>query len=118
MPTPSKNDLLAGFGPEVREAFERFCATGDEASLRIIVEAAVRSFMPARGAAARDLPLRDDARLVEDLGFDSLAVAETAFFFEDLFQITITNPELLSLRTVGELRAFAVLKYAERKPAA
>ena len=48
----------------------------------------------------------DDARLVEDLGFDSLATIETVFFFEDLFRISVSNDEIARVKTLGDLRRF------------
>ena len=106
---PTSSDLpqpLVRFPAEVRTAYQSFCATGDEAALRTVVLAAVRDFMPRNSAHPRTEALRPDERLIEDLGFDSLAVAETVFFFEDLFKVTIKNEDILALHTVGELCDF------------
>ena len=116
MSTSSSNSTapspLARFPREVQEAYERFLAHPAPADLQIVVQAALRDFMPKRGASPGSGPLSPDLRLVEDLGFDSLAVAETVFFFEDLFRVTIQTHEILSLRTVGELQAFVGSKLA------
>lgn len=103
---------LTRFPREVHAAFERLQATRDPADVRVIVQAALRDFMPKRAGAAAAAPLREDLRLIEDLGFDSLAIAETVFFFEDLFNVSIQTQEVLSLRTVGELQAFVGQKLA------
>lgn len=58
-----------------------------------------------------------DFRLIEDLGFDSLAVAEIVFFFEDLLQISIPTPEVTSLQTVKDLHAFVERKLVSRAQA-
>ena len=59
-----------------------------------------------------------EQRMIEDLGFDSLAVAETVFFFEDLFQVTIKNEEIMALRSVGELGDFVARRLREKPPVA
>jgi acyl carrier protein len=118
---PTSSDLpqpLARFPAEVRAAYQTFRASGDEAALRVVVIAAVRDFMPRNSVHSRTEPLRVEERLIEDLGFDSLAVAETVFFFEDLFRVTIKNEELLALRTVGELCDFVARRLREKTSAA
>lgn len=97
---------LERFSPEVRTAFDRFKATGDRAALATVVSAIVAAFMPvpAKGAPRPEVTL--DKALIADLGFDSIAIAETVFFFEDLFGVSIGNKELLSLRTVQDLCAY------------
>jgi acyl carrier protein len=111
---------LARYPAEARDAYERFRTTGDVDALGIVILAAVRDFMPKRNLGASNIELRADMKLMEDLGYDSLAVAETVFFFEDLFKVRIQNSELMSVRTVGELQKFVVQKLAENsgKPTA
>jgi len=76
--------------------------------------------MPKRNLGPGGAELRSDMKLMEDLGYDSLAVAETVFFFEDLFKVRIQNTELMSVRTIGELQTFVMKKLAENanKPTA
>jgi len=105
---------LKRFALEVRDAHRRFCATGDIAALHIVVLAVVRDFMPRSSKSA----LTDEMRLIEDLGYDSLAVAETVFFLEDLLQVRIENKELLQVRTVGELRSFVTRKVEKKRSTA
>lgn len=109
--TPSP---LARFPTHIREAHERFRADQQLADLQIVVEAALRDFMPKSSKAPANEPLPQDAHLVEDLGLDSLAVAEIVFFFEDLFQVSIPTPEIMALQTVGDLQAFVARKVAAR----
>lgn len=105
-PTSNAAAKLERFPLEVRDAYRRYCADGDVAALQVIVLAVVRDCRPRPDPA----PLADSQRLIEDLGFDSLAVAETVFFFEDLFNVRIENRELLTVRTVGDLRNFVARK--------
>ncbi len=121
MSTTSSNSTapspLARFPREVQAAYERFLVSPSSADLQIVVQAALRDFMPKRGTIPESASLTEDLRLIEDLGFDSLAVAETVFFFEDLFGVTIQTQEILALRTVGELQAFVGQKLAAATPA-
>ena len=117
MSTPPPADPAAKldrFPLEVRDAFRRFRAGGSPADLDAVVTAVLREHMPRPAAG----PLDNGARLIEDLGYDSLAVAEMIFFFEDLFAVRIENRELLGVRTVGEVRAFVSRKLGAPPPAA
>jgi acyl carrier protein len=53
-------------------------------------------------------------RLIEDLGFDSLAITEVVFFTEDLLGINIGNDEIVRLRTLDDLCGFVQGKVADR----
>lgn len=99
--------LLRHFPEDVRCAYVRLSETGDPAAAETLVLAIVADHMPRRGAE-----LSDSASLVADLGFDSVAIAEMVFFIEDLLQVSVTNAEILRVRTVGELRAFVCTKLA------
>jgi acyl carrier protein len=104
-------DKLRRLPPSALENFRKFRATGDEAALNELIFVVLYDFLPQKSkTGATGWP--DEARLIEDLGFDSLAIAETVFFFEDLFTISISNEEILQVRTVGELRAFVQKKLA------
>jgi 3-hydroxyacyl-[acyl-carrier-protein] dehydratase len=114
---PSVSDSIAQlqrFPLEIRDAYRSFRSTGDIVALHVVVLAVVRDYMPQ----PTETPLTDEMRLIEDLGYDSLAVAETVFFLEDLLQVRIENKELLQVRTVGELRGFVTRKVEQKPPAA
>jgi acyl carrier protein len=109
---PLKSGPLDKFPSAVREAHARFLATGDAAALDVVVLAILLDYQPAHiRAASTDVP-PDSARLLGDLGFDSLALAEIVFFIEDLYNVSISNEELVRIGTVGELRAFVRVKIA------
>ncbi|MGD1030774.1 MAG: phosphopantetheine-binding protein [Opitutaceae bacterium] len=79
---------------------------GDEEALTGLVIDVLNYYLPKGAIARTNVTWPEDARLVEDLGFDSLATIETVFFIEDLFQISIANDEIVKVRTVGDLRRF------------
>jgi acyl carrier protein len=104
---------LAKFPERIRADYARFQADGDREALDAVVLAVVRDHVPKKTHLPEEQPLTESARLVDDLGFDSLAITETVFFLEDLFKVRITNPEIMSVHTVGELRAFVRRKLNE-----
>jgi acyl carrier protein len=115
-PTPASlpeaaETLLKHFPEDVRTAYVRLRETGDPVAADTLVLAIVADHMPGEG-----IELTDAASLVDDLGFDSVAIAEMVFFIEDLLQVSVTNAEILRVRTVGELRAFVRTKLAALPP--
>lgn len=102
--TPAGPGALARFAPEIQAAHARFLATGDLQSADRVLLAIVRDFLPKKSGLAPGAPLPDDSRLIEDLGFDSLAIAEIVFFLEDLYQVRIAQSQLIELRCIGDLR--------------
>ncbi len=111
-PTRRSQDPLARFPEPVRLAYARYEQTGDIHEVDTVVLAVVRDYVPKTTGLTAEQPLPESARLVQDLGFDSLAISETVFFVEDLFKVRITNPEIMKVRTVAELRAFVRQKLA------
>jgi 3-hydroxyacyl-[acyl-carrier-protein] dehydratase len=97
------------------ENYRTFLKSGAEQALAGLVLEALNYFQPKTFAAISGRELPDGTRLIEDLGFDSLATIETVFFFEDLFQISVSNDEIMTVRTVGDLRRFLQGKLAAGK---
>ena len=111
------DDLLRHLPAAASVAFQRFKTQGDVDVLDPVVFAIVADFMPGKsGQPLADRPI--DTRLIEDLGFDSLAITELVFFTEELFGITIANDEIVQVRTIGDLRAFVRRKVSDRAVAA
>ncbi|MBI3885570.1 MAG: acyl carrier protein [Opitutae bacterium] len=78
-----------------------------------MILAILEDFIPRKA----DRPLGEyagDTRLVDDLGFDSLAITEVVFFTEDLLAIRIANEEIIQVRTLDDLRGFVRRKVTER----
>lgn len=90
------------------EDFVAFRDRGDEQALTRLIIAVLVDHAPDKSRAA--LEWKAETKLVEDVGFDSLSIAETVFFFEDLFQISISNEEILQLRSFGDLQDFVKKK--------
>jgi acyl carrier protein len=101
----AESTLVRHFPAEVRDAFSRFRTLRQPADADQVVLAVVLDHVPDKSRRAA-LTLVDEQRLIEDLGFDSIAITEMVFFLEDLFQVRIANEEILRVRTVGDLRAF------------
>jgi acyl carrier protein len=111
--SPAVATLLRHFPEEVRAAYIRLRDFADPVAADTLVMAIVADHMPRP-----DAELRDSASLIQDLGFDSVAIAEMVFFIEDLLEVNVTNAEITRVRTVGEMRAFVRTKLAQQKAAA
>ncbi len=118
-PAPLDPPQLARFPADVRAAYRSYRTTGDAAAVQIIVLSAVREHCPRKSTlSSDDFAASTSLRLIDDLGYDSLAIAELVFFLEDLFEVSIRTQEIQAIATVGELRAFVAQKLAEKSAAA
>ena len=119
MSPPLDPPQLKRFPAEVRAAYQQFRATGEAAAAHQVILAAVSDHRPRQDAVVDwDAPATATLRLVEDLGYDSLAVTELVFFLEDLFEVSIRTHEISAIATVGELRTFVAQKLAEKSAVA
>lgn len=107
---------LARFPAEVLEAYQRYRATGDASAVEALVIAAAVDYRPLGSGPVQ--AVSDSTRLLEDMGYDSVAVAELVFFLEDLFEMTIGNDDIVGVRTIGDLRACVIRKLAGKSGAA
>ena len=98
---------------EVRAAFQQFQTHGDLATLDLVIAAILEDYVP-RPPARPIAELPGSTLLIDDLGFDSLAITEVVFFTEDLLGISIANTEIIRVRTLDDLRGFVRRKVAER----
>jgi acyl carrier protein len=112
-PATEREERLRRLPAGARAAFERFLANGDPAALDPVLLAILEDFAPHTPDRPRAKPT-GDTRLIEDLGFDSLALTEVVFFAEDLFGVTISNAEIIQVRTLDDLRGFICRKVASR----
>jgi acyl carrier protein len=65
---------------------------------------------------SEEADLTDDARLIEDLGADSLDVVEVVMSFEEKFDIEIPTHKATAFVTVGDAIAFIKAHVAESRP--
>ena len=72
----------------------------------VLVE--IRRVVERETALPREV--RDDDRLVDDLGLDSLTLTTLAVELEDRFQIFLNDEEAIRVRTVGELVRLVVAR--------
>lgn len=108
-----QEEALRHLPSAAQAAFHHFTASGDVQSLDPVILAILEDFIPRKA----DRPLSEysgDTRLLDDLGFDSLAITEVVFFTEDLLGIRIANEEIIQVRTLDDLRGFVRRKVAER----
>ena len=88
------------------------------ADLDLVIRGVLSRALPEEKVAS--LPEATGAsRLVEDIGMDSFGMIEVVMTAEEVLGITISNEEMKSLATLGELTAFLQGKLADRSsPAA
>jgi acyl carrier protein len=113
LPATGQEDRIKHLPAEARTAFHRFQTGADPAGLDPVIFAILEDFIPRRSAAPL-AKLPGSTRLIDDLGFDSLAITEVVFFVEDLFGIGITNEEIVQVRTLDDLRGFILRKVSGR----
>jgi acyl carrier protein len=104
-PVTELEDRIKHLPADARAAFQRFQSEGDATGLDPMILAILADFIP-RPPAQPLAAMRGDTRLIDDLGFDSLAITEVVFFTEDLFRISISNEEIVQVRTLDDLRGF------------
>ena len=112
-PANDLTDRIKHLPEEARTAFAQFQSSGDPAVIDPMVFAILEDFIPKTPATPL-AQLPGDTRLIDDLGFDSLAITEVVFFTEELFGINITNEEIIQVRTLDDLRGFIRAKLAAR----
>jgi acyl carrier protein len=96
---------LEGYPPELLENFSEFHANKDPEKLDELVLGLLTFLMPE----PPQTPLTeysDDTLLREDLGVDSITISEVVFLIEDLFEISISNEDLMKIETLGDLRGY------------
>jgi hypothetical protein len=94
---------LEGFPPTVVNAYLAFAESGDLARLDDVM-LGVLQFYLAKPPPAPLAALPGSTRLVEDLGCDSLTMADLIFRGEGLLGIKLVDDELARIVTLDDLR--------------
>ena len=101
--------LLRGFPDLAREGAQGLRLETNPRHFDTCLLGILAFYLPAGTPAPTELP-SPEARLKEDLGLDSLALAEAMFKIEELFEIRIENAELAEITTLGGARDLLVSK--------
>jgi acyl carrier protein len=107
---------LVGLPATARESVLRMHSSGDVAQIENLLPALLAYYLP-RGSAP--LPeLQPQQRLHEDLGLDSLALAELVFKLDEVFGVAIELREVTGVLTVADLQGFLRAKLDPQQAAA
>ena len=91
------------------DAAIRFREGSDLQAIPVIVYGILERYQPAT-APVKLAAANDSARLIEDLGLDSLTLLEIVLAIEEALKIHIENEELREIRTVGQINQFLQAK--------
>jgi acyl carrier protein len=120
LPEKELADLKEGLRrckPETIEAAIRFRTRGDLDAIPQIVYGILDRYQPAT-AAIKLSEANENARLIEDIGLDSLTLLEIVLAIEEVLKLRIENEELREIRTIGQLNSFLHAKITGAKTAA
>lgn len=104
---------LEGYPEEVVAHLQTFARTGDLGAFENGLLGAL-GFLSESSDAHSLTAASAETRLREDLGVDSLAVAELVFLIEDTFGVPIQDDEIAGLRTISDFKQLAREKVAAR----
>ena len=111
------NDLKEGLrrcSPETMKAAVRYREKGDLKAIPQIVYGILERYQPATSAVKLS-EAKEDTRLIEDIGLDSLTLLEIVLSIEEVLKLHIENEELRELRTLGQLNKFLHAKITGAK---
>jgi len=102
--SPELPTALTGYPPAATDAYRRYRSTGAAEDLeRFLLH--TLDFLLERGPEESLVELPKETRLREDLGADSLLVAELVFLLEELFQIQLDNEAIAGVSNLADLQA-------------
>jgi acyl carrier protein len=107
--TRALHEALKRCSPATLAAACAYRRTGNPEHLATVVTGVVERFVE-RELRPKVTSGDENLRLVEDLGIDSLTMMEIVLLAEDVLSISVSNEELIKLRTLGEVRRFVMTK--------
>jgi acyl carrier protein len=96
-------ESLKRCSPGTYEAASNFRRSGNAEHLPVLLYGIIERFVERERRTLLN-PARDDLRLVEDLGLDSLTLMEIVLLAEEVLPISINNEDLCELRTLGDVK--------------
>ena len=108
-------ELLRGFPRNAVESARALREHNDALTFERFLLAVLSFYLPAGETSLPAAP-SGDLRLREDLGLDSLALAEAMFKIEELFDIRVENAELADVLTLADARRILSAKVATDGP--
>jgi acyl carrier protein len=100
---------LCGYPEDLFQQYEAFLKDRDPEHLSRFVIGLLR-FLQDASESTEAQP--ETTALRDDLGVDSITIAEVVFQLEDIFEIEIENQDLMDINTVGDLKAYILKKLA------
>ena len=108
----SLKDSLKRCSQETIDAAIAFRTTGDVSKIPTVVLGIIAKFVEPEKRSLLENPA-DDMVLAEELSLDSISMLEIALCVEGAMGVSISNEELQSLRTYGDVKAFIAKKVGE-----
>ena len=102
-------ECLKRCSPETIEAAVDFRKNGDVSKINKVVIGVLERFVEPDKRPLLQNP-SDDMVLAEELSLDSITMMEIVLCVEDATGVTISNEEVQSLRTLGDVKSFITSK--------
>ncbi|MBN1403587.1 MAG: hypothetical protein JW942_03860 [Opitutales bacterium] len=95
-----------------RAIYSSWCKTRDDKDLTQLIGALLET-LEVNSFDEVYAEKGDSTIILEDLGIDSLTLAEMLFYTEDLLKIRIPNEDIVKIRTIGELKSYLASRSKE-----
>ena len=107
--------ILRGFSDRAVGSARRLRTRSENADIDACLFGVLTFYLPAGKDLGEDQP-GGDTRVRDDLGLDSLALAEAMFKIEELFDIRLENAELAEIVTLADARHLLIEKLSVPAP--